>query len=116
MKKIYILFFVLMLLACSTKDENMTIAPQETPYVILPANFIIDLAADSTVQLNPGVQDFIIYPGSQEAKTAFTKARLNRDEWRVYRVEGDFAEITRTCGPNLYCLTIPSRIVDWEQL
>ncbi len=85
-------------------------------WTILPGNFIIDLAAGAKVRLNPAVQEFVLYPSAEAAKKAFPAAfpAENPDDWRVYLLEGNFADLAIPCGAG-FCLGVPVRAIDWSE-
>lgn len=110
----FIVLFLLSLAACAAKAPDPPSEPKPA-YVILPANFVIDLAAGATVRLNPAVREFILYPSAEDARAPL--AELNDafpDGWKIYILEEDFetAAQPRESG---YRLNSPARVADWVE-
>lgn len=98
-------------LMCACAGKTGQPEPANELFVILPGNFIVDLAADSEVWLDPGVQEFALFPTKAEALSALKKAALP-GEWRVYRMAGTVEEIAAPRGSG-YALAHPARVADW---
>lgn len=112
-----ILFLTFILCGCASTsgdDSLLPVGDNRQAYVILPDNFVIDVAADSYVTLNPAVQDFQLYPSESEARKILEK-EPGAEHWRVYILEGKFAELVRNCGRGRNCLDVPARVVDWVE-
>ncbi|MBD5607864.1 MAG: hypothetical protein HDQ93_03315 [Desulfovibrio sp.] len=107
------LTLALALLACAPKTEAPAPIPESREtYVILPANFIIDLAAGAKARLNPAFQEFIIYPSVAEASEALERIPGNKDDWKIYLLDGTFAELAEPTAEG-YRLALPARAIDW---
>lgn len=113
-----ILALACILAACAPKSGTGIQAPPDCPgaHVILPGNFIIDLAAGSELVLNPAVQEFALFCKPEEAERALRESAQNLPQggdWRVYRLEGKFSDLARPCGEGGFCLGRPARVEDW---
>lgn len=91
-----------------------------TLYVVAPGNFIIDLAGGADVVLDPAVREFPLFCGPHTAANALAAAqdsgRLPEGAWRVYRLEGTFADLVQPAepgGPSPYALARQARLTDW---
>lgn len=89
-------------------------------YVVAPGNYIIDLAEGSAVLLDPGVREFPLFCGPDTAAQALAagvaEGRLPAGDWRVYRLEGGFADLVQEAepgGPSPYALARKARLADW---
>ena len=89
-------------------------------YVVAPGNYIIDLAAGSAVMLDPGVREFPLFCAPETAAEALAAGlaagRLPAGDWRVYRLEGGFADLVQEAapgGPSPYALARRARLADW---
>ena len=114
----------LALAACAGREQ-----PIQTPvaqedcaalYVLAPGNYIIDLAEGSAVLLDPGVREFPLFCAPDTAVEALAaqvdEGRLPAGDWRVYRVEGGFADLVQEAepgGPSPYALARKARLADW---
>ena len=99
------------LAGCAAKVVDST-PPSGTAYVVLPANFIIDLAAGAKARLNPAFQEFIIYPSQEEAREALEDLGAEGGDWRIYILEGNFADLAEPKG-RAWRLAVSARAVDW---
>lgn len=118
MKKTFaLLIAAFALTACGSREEPVFSAhPDKSAYVILPANYIVDVAGGSNVILNPAAQEFALFPGKQAAfKALAAREDLDGEEWRVYRLEGNIDELGKPCGEKGVCLATAAKIADWEQ-
>lgn len=126
MKYIYIFFIALCLCACArhgSQEANVLLEADvlekcENPYVVLPGNYIIDLAAGSEVILNPDIHNFALFCDAAEARRTLQNdldaGRVRKEsDWRVYRLQGEMARIGRNCGHNQTCLNEPAKIIEW---
>lgn len=115
-KTLTLVFLSLALAACGQKDEPGVIAPADkSAYVILPANYVVDVADGSRVTVNPAAQEFALFAGKADAfKALNAREDLNGEDWRVYRLEGSVDDLGRPCGAGL-CLAVPAKIADWEK-
>ena len=123
--KFLILFAASLLAACAPAVKESGIATEKdvlpacaNPYVVLPGNYMIDLAAGSEVILNPDIHNFALFCEAAEAKSALENdldlGRVRRDsDWKIYRLEGDMGQISRKCGADQYCLDQPAKIIEW---
>lgn len=125
MKHIALVFLLCALAACA-KNGKLESAPPiqmpkcETPYVALPDNFIIDLAAGAEVALNPARQQFALFCSPADARGALaadiSSGRLDsRGQWRVYILDGKFGDIAVPCGDGQFCLATPAVVKDWVE-
>lgn len=111
---------VFLLSACVSKkpqtafDTGALPAASGQPYVILPGNYIIDLAAGARVGLNPQNGDFRLFVSPELARRALRDAGFKGD-WRVYRMAGNINEIGEPTGDGQYRLAIPAEVDDWLQ-
>lgn len=121
--KFLILLLIGGLLACSQTGEDKTIgiiAKPDCPHplVVLPDNFIIDLAADSVVELNPARQQFALFCSVEEAREALAadiaEKRIDGEgRWRVYSLNGTYEELARPCGNGQACLGTTATVLEW---
>lgn len=89
-------------------------------YVVAPGNYIIDLAEGSAVLLDPGVREFPLFCGPDTAARALAadvaEGRLPAGDWRIYRLEGGFADLVQEAEPggaSPYALARKARLADW---
>lgn len=101
---------VLFLSSCAAK--NAPSEDCEPLFTLLPANFIIDLAAGSEVSVDPAVQEFPLFCSSEKAFAAMGEYKLPGD-WRVYMLEGSFAEKGSVKSDGSRVLTRPATVLDW---
>lgn len=123
-QKIKILLGCLALLCCScTNSAKMdNIAPSIKPraenctqlYVLAPENYIVDLAADANVILDPAWHEFIIYCSPSEAKSALNSlaGKLRPEQWRIYSLEGTADELVRF-EDGRRILACPAKLAGW---
>lgn len=112
-----VVLLCLFLCACGKSAQTVRLASDQAgAYVILPANFIIDVAAGAKVRLNPARQEFILYPDPEQARKALVMMEEGEigENWRVYLLEGEFNDLARKCGVN-YCLDQSCLVADWLQ-
>lgn len=103
--------------ACAQKQAAKPVLPEDCPvaYVVLPGNFIIDLAAGSEVVLNPAFQEFVLFCRRGDAEKALERERpALPGDWRVYSLEDNFADIAAIGRDGLYILDRPAKVRDWE--
>lgn len=91
-----------------------------TLYVVAPGNFIVELAGGAAVMLEPSVREFPLFcsPATAQAALAADReaGRLPEGDWRVYSLEGSFAELVQEGapgGPSPYALARRARLADW---
>lgn len=123
--RFFIILFSVLLAACGksvTPDDAVFVAPQdcENVYVILPANYIIDLTAGSEIYLNPSRQEFQIFCKQDHAKKALELARKEeripkKSDWRLYILEGTMAELGKYCHEGEICLDAIAKVYDWVE-
>lgn len=105
---------LLLLCACAAKQ-----APQYRPgrlYVILPDNYVIDLAAGSQVIIDPAAQEFALFSSSGHAAKALAAAAPGLPgSWAVFEIAGDPAEIARARGSGEYVLIKPAQVIEWVE-
>lgn len=98
------------------------VPPQDCPalYVAAPGNYIVDLAGGAAVVLDPSVREFPLFCAPDSAARALEAeqqaGRLPPGDWRVYRLEGSFAELVQPAeagGPSPYALARRARLADW---
>lgn len=100
----------LSLLGCSRTPPGC-----DNLYVILPDNYVIDLAAGAKVLLDPSSQEFALFCSAMKAQKAINEAEATGD-WRVYGVDGDFNDIVRELGAERYILRRPAQVRDWVSI
>lgn len=104
---------LLLLCACAAKQM-----PQESPsrlFVILPDNYVIDLAAGSEVIIDPAAQEFALFPSVAAAAKALAAAQNLPGSWGVFEISGDPAEIARPHGSGEYVLVKPAQVLEWVE-
>lgn len=98
------------------------VPPEDCPelYVVTPGNYIVDLAGGAAVVLDPSVREFPLFCAPETAARALAAGqdagRIPQGDWRVYRLEGGFAELAQpaeTGGPSPYALARRARLADW---
>lgn len=104
---------LVLLCACGAKTPPPPPEDCNELYVILPGNFIIDLEGGSRVWLDPAVQEFALFCTPDAARAAFKRADALPGEWRIYKLEGAFADIAAVRGANEYELARPALVTDW---
>lgn len=109
------LLLLALLAAGCARPAPIPKAPPEdcrTLYVILPGNFIVDLAAGAHVALNPSVDEFVLFCSPASAAKALHAAALPGD-WRVYRMKGNFEEIAEMAENGQPRLAVSAEADDW---
>lgn len=112
MKNLIILLICLALPACAARQNMMQSQGDDRIYVILPGNFIIDLASGSRVELNPAFHTFIVFRTASEARKELEDNFKDGSGWRIYELDGRYNEITSTCGDRR-CLAESAEIIRW---
>lgn len=91
-------------------------------YVVAPGNFIIDLAGGADVILDPAVHAFPLFCAPETAARARDEAveagRLPPGDWRVYHLDGTFADLAQPAEPGAaspYTLARRARLADWVE-
>lgn len=123
--KFFIILFAALVTACgksAAPDGAVFVAPEdcENVYVILPANYIIDLTAGSEIYLNPSRQEFQIFCKQDHAKNALELAKKEEripknSDWRLYTLEGSMAELGKYCHEGEICLDAIVKVSDWVE-
>lgn len=66
-------------------------------YVLAPGNYIVDLAADARVRLDPAWHEFELYCSLAEAGTALdadvARGKKSPRQWRIYTLGGNAEEL-----------------------
>lgn len=86
-------------------------------YVLAPGNYIVDLAANARVRLDPAWHEFELYCSLAEAGAALDDdARLGkklREQWRIYTLAGNANELAAyEAGKRV--LKAPAILDGWE--
>lgn len=103
------------------EEKTPTFPGPETPcenvYTYAPGNFIVDIAAGSDVNLDPGIREFPIFCTPEDAKKAVAQGvqagKLPSGDWRVYKLDGTYQDLGKAVGKGRYVLTRPTRMTDW---
>ena len=121
--KFFSLFLLVLLCACTPGggEKSASMAPRTdcfSPLVVLPDNFIIELAAGSIVELNPARQQFALFCTVEEAREAIradlAAGRIEGEgRWRIYSLNGDYEQLARPCGEGQSCLAVPATVQEW---
>lgn len=104
---------LVVLCACAAKQM-----PQEPParlFVILPDNYVIDLAAGSEIIIDPSAQEFALFPSAAAAAKALATAENLPGSWGVFEIAGDPAEIARPRGSGEYVLIKAAQVREWVE-
>lgn len=114
--RLFALILLFALCACAARQEPQPVACGQM-YVILPDNFVIDLAAGSTVVLDPAMQEFAVFCGREKALEALGRLAPGLPgNWRVYTLKGEFAEIAKPVGREEFALARPAEVADWVEM
>lgn len=88
-------------------------------YTFAPAAYIIHIVSGDAVILDPLANDFQLFCDPESAAKGMEKAQLTgavaAGDWKVYRVYGQWSEITTEVEPGVYLLNRPAPLVDWVQ-
>lgn len=115
-------FLLLSLLLAGCAQPQPSPDPQiplecQDAFVILPDNFVIDLAAGSTVRLDPGAQEFALFCTPEKADQALRKTAPHLPGgWRVYRLRESLQEVGRPAGREEFILARPAELEDWVEI
>lgn len=120
-KKIFLLLLLPFFAACARHHDGEVFLPgSECPklYVLLPENYIIDLAAGSRVSLNPAFHEFIVFCSPEEAMRMREKGirqglLQSNQRWVVYELEGNPAELASWRHGTTLCLKNSALVQDW---
>ncbi len=85
----------------SPADASATsVAPEENcpvVYVLAPGNYIVDLAANARVRLDPAWHEFELYCSLAEAGAALeadaARGGKSLEQWRIYTLDGNAGEL-----------------------
>lgn len=113
MRRLLVLLLAIVLCACAKGRVSTPPGCGNGMYVILPDNYVIELAAGAKVVLNPAVHEFALFCTPDDARAALDRAAPDGD-WRIYQLGGSFGELARIRG-NDYSLAQPAEITDWVQ-
>lgn len=123
MKKFLFLVLLCFLYGCAGKtgqESGAAVPPPDCPklFVILPGNYIIDVAAGSEVILNPDFHEFAAFCDAKNAFDALELAKKeNRlpagEDWRVYTLAGNGAELVKQCNGDNLCLGQQATVEGW---
>lgn len=105
----------LICLLCACCACSRTPPGCDTLYVILPDNYIVDVAAGSQVVLDPSSQDFAVFCSPKNAQAALEAADPYGD-WRVYSLEGEYEDLAQDVGGGQYLLRRPAKVNDWVEV
>lgn len=100
------------------RDLSRQPAAEDCPvlYVLAPANYIIELAADSRVILDPAWHEFVLYCSSAAARKAQDEmvklGAVRPGEWRVFILEGSYEELAKIEN-GCMILASPARLQTW---
>lgn len=119
--KAIILAGCLLLCACAAaRTVPERTLPENCPklHVLLPGNYVIDLAAGADLVLDPARQEFVLYCSEKDASQALKHALAdgqiaNMDDWAVYILEEDAGEVAFPCHKEDICLKKPATVIDW---
>lgn len=121
--KILLFLLLSILAACAhdTGENSPVLAPRAdcpSPLVVLPDNYIIELAAGSIVELNPARQRFALFCTVEEAREALNAdlaaGRIEGEgRWRIYSLNGDYGQLAIPCGDGQACLGVPATVLEW---
>lgn len=118
--KIFLAFcLTLLCFACAGREQTEVVGgPENCPvlYVLAPENYVIDLAADANVVLDPAWHSFVLYCSPKEAAKALdalaAAGRLQKDQWRIYNLEGTYEDLVRV-EDGQRMLACPARVSGW---
>lgn len=86
-------------------------------YVLAPENYIIDLAANARVRLDPAWHEFELYCSHAEAGAALDADAARGiklpDQWRIYTLDGNAGELVRYENGRRV-LKAPATLSGWE--
>lgn len=121
--KYLLLFLGFFLSACSHASDAGSPALVSrpdcpSPLVVLPDNYVVELAAGSIVELNPGRQQFALFCTVDEAKAALASDLADgtvrgAGRWKIYSVNGTYNQLARPCGNGQVCLGTPTTLLEW---
>lgn len=119
MRILLVLFLCVITLGCAAKTPQKAIASHcHEAWVYAPAAYILDLASNSEVLLNPAVHDFPLYCSAKEAEEALSKGIASKElpdgDWALFRLAGDYSALVRFEGDKAI-LKEMAVLVDWEK-
>lgn len=118
---LFILLFCLGACSHGTEESPVVVAGRScpSPLVVLPDNYVVELAAGSIVELNPARQQFALFCTVEEAREALqadiAAQRIDGEEgrWRIYSLNGTYEQLARPCGNGQACLGQPATVLEW---
>lgn len=123
--KFLVVVLLLFTAACSRPTEDGTAGLVSrtncpSPLVVLPDNYIVELAAGEIVELNPSRQQFALFCTVDEAREAMESdleaGRIEgKGRWRIYSLNGDYEQLARPCGEGQACLGSPATLLEWVE-
>lgn len=120
MKKFCLFLLLLALFGCGPKKTRQVPLPVNCPgaHIILPANFIIDLAAGSEIFVDPAIQEFALFCQPDQAREALREQLKAGNlpagsDWRVYRLRGNFRDLAVPCHGDNFCLGSVTQVEEW---
>lgn len=85
-------------------------------HVLAPANYIIELAADANVILDPAWHEFALYCSPDKAGSALDKmvksGAVRKGDWSVYILEGSYEDLVKMENGRMN-LAGPARLKTW---
>lgn len=105
------------------KEDSAPVQPTTLPtteacpvlHVLAPGNYIVDIAAEANVVLDPAWHEFRLYCDklkAREALEAMTGNGLQPGQWRIYTLEGSPRDIAKIENGRLI-LAKPARLAGW---
>lgn len=86
-------------------------------FTYAPAAYVIHIVSGDAVILDPLANDFQLFCDPDSANKGLQKAlaagAVPQGDWKIYRVYGQWTEITTEAAPGVYLLNIPVPLVDW---
>lgn len=114
MRRVALALALFSLCACAAKEQPQPGAECQEMFVLLPDNYIIDLAAGSRVVIDPALREFALFCEPSEAKMAL--ARQNPPgNWRVYKLAGNPVEYAERRANGNRILGKPAEVADWVE-
>ena len=119
--KAIVLAGCLLLCACvAARPVPERTVPQDCPklHVLLPGNYVIEMAAGAELVIDPAKQEFVLYCSEKDARQALQNALKdgqisNLDDWAIYILEENAAEVAFPCHKEDICLKRPATVIDW---
>lgn len=116
----FMLVFAVLLSGCAAR-QNAALKEMPKPecaslYVLLPGNYIIDLAAGAEVFLNPHRQEFKVFCKIADARKALAQMQKTMNfakDWKIYILEESGANNAGACYKDELCLKTETRVTGW---